>query len=1520
MKCSQNKVGKAAPAESRPGLGFFGKIILTCSCMVATLVLVMATVVGYAYYSKKEVYNGFLGMEIELLFEQFDDATLAEYQAYLKASDSTVTDTESTEWGTRMNPYIISNAKHLFNLSELQRLGYFHNNFIADNYDETGAYTRGGNPSMPYFLVCDPRSGKPVAVDGTDSPAITSIGTGEYPFIGSVKGAFVVGEYNGQVITADKVVYGTPTAEQTAAGMVAEADITRYACSIGNTGHSSDTSALYNVTVNSDTSSLDCGLFGAISYLGTEPEPGTDGSVQQFAGAGSEMSDLLLYDVQVQITDATWDEKLIAFFEKHLFNFTDAPDPDKTFHEDHHVGIAIGHIAYSKLERISVFYSSEQMVAIDLADASTNGKTGNAANYSSAAGILGFIDNINPVYANGMLTAGSGVSNDDLGLSDAGGGGMLSGTEKGYVIAQRIYETYNLNADGNTSPFTRPEGSLEGSRYLVELYGNVPATNDDGTVKTDEQGKTVYELRRLCSESDGKYYFYDGVFTFALSKTPAGGTVPTDSIVPTWWEWRNVKNENGENVLDEDGNPIREAVASEQADQFSIGVDDASQWIVNTSKGNKAVVAYVKRVESNNELKIAIDDGKKLFIMQEDGNLVDLFAMTLFSGSQANENATDIENKFFTGGTALKFGDATFIDSLVQSYNGGEWGLPEDMTSEYIGVDAAVNRTELLTAALGDGSLKAINVGITTDTGSVDIAKLRAEYKIEANVLNSYTFYVTDTDQLVTLNAGKFEDYYDYDDSGYDGYFYYTVEPRQTLFWTTDYYHYFWQPLDPSLPTVRLTGENGSTSAPDSYLRGMTETVDNQTQNVTWEGERVYQTRSGTSYTGVVVNINESEFYSGSSANAQGVNLTKPSGTMFNYFYKDVGSTAWKYSDGTTMTGGTFDETETQLASGLKEYSYTSGNQTYIGVQLDRYPNYTLSGYNEKDTTADKSNTNFLRMFNLHYSRLWFNFGNHYVMWAGRNGDVAASLFAHDFLGNITPEIVGSSTAATIRFDNGYCYIQYNVGNTVNYLSTDGTKFNAAPNTGATTKLSIYTVEGTQDMNYGRVTFDPAPQVDAEGNIVKDADGNPVSTGQTFSADTHVLYAGTSQGTTADNDTYTVVDIADLGWGNKEGAPLTAADLQKKFHMQDGIEFGISINLFGNNYNSDGLLRAPVGSKGDQANIPQSCIAFMMNEENPENEIRVIVAVPVSEFYYGEKSGENDTTTDAYKPGDYQTYFNMWKLGEASSGFLQTFNPTNTADRFLLPSSHPYEPGVVPVNRLGEDGTANAAYGVGTEYIYAKMQARDENGAALFDENGAPAGEDTTYRCYLNGDRVLVAYTFKAPDSGIYVLGAVGYKNDDTSVSVPMEIVYFSADGVASPGRDGSGGSRMGTVDFVYANEANTDIVTVKDVTGDSSENNGAVTEDYNAYYPSYVLLRFDNKLQKDGAFVSINNEKIVIRRWVATAADAAANGIRSTMTYTISYGGASEGEPAETASKYVKVNATGNYHDVLDGTYNKKE
>jgi hypothetical protein len=141
-------------------------------------------------------------MNLSLLFDKIDPEKVS-VNTDLGILESEAGDTHtnylydsSKEWGTPQNPYIISELRHLQNLSVLQNIGYFDQLYISKNYENgvykgTGTVSAPGEPIMPYFLICKP-DGRTTTIDG-NGITIKPIGTDTLPFIGYVGGAFAPG-------------------------------------------------------------------------------------------------------------------------------------------------------------------------------------------------------------------------------------------------------------------------------------------------------------------------------------------------------------------------------------------------------------------------------------------------------------------------------------------------------------------------------------------------------------------------------------------------------------------------------------------------------------------------------------------------------------------------------------------------------------------------------------------------------------------------------------------------------------------------------------------------------------------------------------------------------------------------------------------------------------------------------------------------------------------------------------------------------------------------------------------------------------------------------------------------------------------------------------------------------------------------------------------------------------------------------------------------------------------------------
>lgn len=424
-------------------------LILTLVCILSVI-----TSLSYAYFSSDLIINGYANLKIELLFDKFDDQALTEYQSQFKNLKE-----GDLEWGHKGNPYVISQERHVSNLSILQNIGYFYNNFISNNYNGStlvGNSNYNDGYDVPYFVIANP-NGSPTVID-TSKRTIKPVGTEEYPFIGSITG----------------VTSSTSTTSYVIDGKV----------------KTSKTSGIHGVKVQTPKSTLDYGFFGHVSYLGDE-----DLENGAFYGYVSTISNILFSDVQIIAKTTLWEEikdaLLSHFFYKNTGSgIADAKDPEET----HHIGIAVGHAEYVKMSAISIYYSSDSVEAINLTD---RGRTNEDKpfNYVSSTGYIGFMYNLNPSFnEQGQIIVGSGIDSSEISYGYQGGGGLNSGILPGYIRADQMYKIYSFSAKDATQIEKLEEDPL----YVL--------------MATDENGVPLATLG-----TNNNYYFTDGVFTFALS-------------------------------------------------------------------------------------------------------------------------------------------------------------------------------------------------------------------------------------------------------------------------------------------------------------------------------------------------------------------------------------------------------------------------------------------------------------------------------------------------------------------------------------------------------------------------------------------------------------------------------------------------------------------------------------------------------------------------------------------------------------------------------------------------------------------------------------------------------------------------------------------------------------------------------------------------------------------------------------------------------------------------------------------
>lgn len=1251
-------------------------------------------------------------------------------------------------WGSAQNPYVISETRHLQNLSALQSVGYFDMLYIGDNFAD-GEYQEG-SASIPYFVICN-TDGTPVTIDGSGlEDPIKPIGSAEHPFIGVIGGAFV----NTKTETNDN----TTTTVQLTTNVA---------------GKTSSVSTVHGFKIQTNTNQTDVGLFGYVGYLGTEPAEATSSST--FPGVVSVLQNLLLSDVQVTVKNPTLpeivSELLGHVFNNHRFTYTGTKDdsgnpittPTVPPHENHHIGIVAGHVSYAHAEYISVYYSDDDKCAIDLLHTNTA-----KMNYHSSTGIVGFMHNMNATVTNHAtdttpghcLISYGGISSSGVNITPdtpGAGGGKEIGLGRGYVVAKTLYEgchyiqanqglvdrIWKYTVGGNVYYGPMFYATTSNGTTTYKSQNNTDVTIADGVATDAGTGKSysVYAIRTAGGTDSYTYTLYNGA-TGVGSFTP--NTTTNVELPMSVWEYVLTK------PLDEDGNPI----------------EDQGQW------------TWVSAV---------------LLEQKTDGSYI--LTDTLYKNNYpvtVNGTTATINGATYADGTAVTIQKVFFKRS--------------------------------------DGTYS------TTATGDA----VTPEFFREKSLLIADAKTMLGTDLCITseYSTGKYF---------YDGVFTFALS----------------NPLD----TIESTWEN---ETPDQVTIGPN--VDNQWKDAPYDG-----------YYGVVAYIRpllEEDFKEIAQNNAtliaQGDEPT-PIFVGYHSDYSDKGEGVpdWteetlrlmKLEEGPTDAGAILSNNFYSTTSNTKSFFSEDDRQEVIQLMGDIVGgdddvSMTVS-YNPNNLSISQLRQEVLeqnvQLLDLESATNVQTLMNDYLItpvavdngytFSKKGTNIYLSILKKDAILDYYSIWAGSAppppssgafgvtqnfywnTTANVSYQSGAFNVSYTYDSRTYWVQYSSENDDFRGNT-SSSNLFFYTIEAMMTVKSGQLVYVPTEDVAANQQF-------------TFNADEYVLWPnailkndGTYNGTyngfdeiqkgvvSADRinttnatatktdggvyDTYKLLSLAELyqqdsGWQDGYGHGLSNLNLRKKFAMQEAVDFSLSLNIpwfgIGNIQTNDKSVIAPIGEGGATANIPTGSIAFRINETTAKgSSIYVIVSVPVSHFYDGSSPESLNTQMDYY--------LGLWQTQDIDddSFSYNTFSQTSAVQKFELPRSRPY----------GLDSTA-----ANSDYILV--------------EHGG-----TTYRCYLNGERVLVAYCFTVMEAGTYILGtAIGdsgffntYKYD-----YPMEIVYCAADGTASEGRDGTSGSVFGALDYVYDN--NGTIVHVQDY---ATAPETTPETKYNYYYNSHIITYTDNE------------------------------------------------------------------------------
>lgn len=1325
-----------------------------------------------------------------------DTATNETY--YLQYRDGATLKTpynSKAPWGSAQNPYVISESRHLQNLSALQSVGYFDLLYLGNNFDANGNYIPG-SASIPYFLICTDSakyaedgqtviagSGTPITISGDQLEAIKPIGSAEHPFIGVIGGAFAAGE--------------TTVA-----------------------GKTSSVSAINGFKIQTNTNQTDVGLFGYVGYLGVEPSDATAGT--KFFGVASSIQNILLSDVQVVVKNPTIAEIASSLlghvFNNHRFSYTGAKDSSGNQiptsvppHENHHIGIFAGHISYAQAEYISVYYSSEDKCAIDLLHA-TSSRT---ENYHSSTGIVGFMHNMNSTVTNqvtsakpsghcqisygGITSSGVSVTPDTPGA----GGGDEIGIGRGYVVAKTLYEGYHY-ISGNQGLYDRiwkytvGEGDSKtvyyGPMFYEQANGSFVTQNgeavtiDANGVATYTAGGTaksfkIYSKRTAASATTYTYTLYDGTTSVVSFSPDATNNVELPQSV-----WQYVLQK----PVDESGTPI----------------EDQGQWT-----WNEAVLIVEKSTDS--------------YILKETryaknaaGNLVPVvneYPVALGAGTATITGATYSDGK--TGVTISNVILSRTVDNETKYfvYNTAttSWVEPEFFREKPLQL---VNATTSLGTALCIQSESSSNSKYFYD-GVFTFALSDPADTIESTWEN-------ETPDQIVIGPNSNDSWTETRRDGFYGLVAY-IKPIKSV---GDL-----ELAATSGKKIFIGSQSSSTTTTSLNMIMLPETnVDLTVSNML--GDDFFTAESTTK-----------DFYTTAESNAafQALNdyVSGVQDASVDFAYPDNLNAANSqalaqslYRDRNNLkilNLGLSTNTQELIADHAITVSVT-GTGEDATFQFSQ-------GNVELAVLRSEALTNIDWVVNLIGQKY------HYSLYSG--DDVPNNFSDKVFGVNVTYTFTRNTWAdVDINTTTGAATIKYvHTDGTERYVNYSNEKFNGTDGTSDTTTVYFYTIEAMSILESGQAVFAPisgkqefnADQYVLWPNAVMDQNGtyfndewnsttNSFST--TYVSATHNTNASTTgyhnaKDTVTDGSTsvtrdgvttkdlyrsYTLLSLSQLyasdnGWQDGYGTQLSNSNLRKKFTMERAIDFSLSLNIpwfgIGNLQTNSNSVMAPVGQGGASSNVPKGSVAFRINETTETgSNIYVIVSVPVSKVF------DSTTNTESlHTAADY--YLGLWKTQDIDADSLSynSFSQTTAVQKFELPRSRPYNP---------ESATA-----ANSDYI-------------LVEYGG------TTYRCYLNGDRVLVAYRFTVMEAGTYVLGtAIGQSSigNAYSYSYPMEIVYCAADGTASEGLDGTIGSVTGALDYVY--DYGGKIINVQDYAASVT----VPANDYNYYYNSRIITYTDN-------------------------------------------------------------------------------
>ena len=1373
-------------------------------------------------------------------------------------------------WGSPSNPYIISKMNHLQNLYVLQNAGYF------TVFTGSGDSRRKTEVDKPYFLVST-NLGEPVTIDGTDKN-FEYIGSENNPFVGYVGGAFKEGttEVAGKQ-SPQSAIYNV---EVKSDEDVIDIGLFGHVGYLGEEGE--DETFEGTVSVLRDLVLADVRIKVVEK---TAWEAIVDATRHLFSFSGYDANSRVPHEtnhigILAGHVEYGTVENISVYYSDDATNAIDVSmtkaDANGVYANFYSVSGILGYVHDMNSKEINGIIhkggSSNVEIEVPGGGVGSGGglETGEGRGYVTAEAIYNaYRDNgqivrckvnvvetnpdgstyTTPVYKYGLLIEAQNVNNPEnltFTLADGTEAKVRNvGTDAAPKFVARVSFTYrNFFGVEQTSETEWPEFIMHdisnNKYYYYEQSGGMGlSTVDEADVTTtgislqyaakykdDPEGFTRlctrYERQRIIfgEQATDRFYFYDGVFTFALSDA-------TDTVDTTW--------KNGE------------------TDTFYVGPDNASQWQSNTSQGNKAFVSYVKQITTNAQLRSAIDSGKKLFLAYEyqDGNGTQDFIVTLAGNSDYESNLVATDDTLLTNGTVLSRVDDATSQSIRQSIASGTTASPIAGVSNS---QLAANWGDYKLLNLGD--YKSIGSGMTSQQllaelkekyltdGAYAERTAEATYKDDqGNVFppNGNVVIPTTVGNEITENNLT---------HAWDGFIAFETGSSEyrAFYGYGCVLHLTYVKKDGTIITLRDTDTVYSW---DSRFEQPYEVKNGVTPAGTQYGVNVYSITIGDkTYKAPLLYLEGGKYYAGWSR-IESRKVITPSGdavigsdhtyystysTTHKYFTAVVGDygTTYKYLDSTVLSAAPVPVYE---GSATGEDA-TQKTVTIGGVAYNLYSDGVHEGIllNRREAGQDYifSSTHGGTKYTLRLLRRQYTTGRFSIACLDDSAATNRDLYRNTL--GVRPTLSNSTGATLIPVNDGTgrFYISYTVSGTTRYLAyapggSISSERSEACFRGVTdqtdyAKITIYSAEGYQDINYGYVTYEPT-----SGGEALDASEYVLMANQQYNANdpSTNAYKPTITNDTArhysTDPTYSVRNLEYLslsGWRNGSGNDLTATDLNRVFNLGSGvqdlvIEYTNAGEISGNL--NDRYVKAPIGSLGEEVIIPVGCVAFRVTTPGESHKVRALVAVPASEYYYNQSvAGERKNPGEVEYNQDY--YFCLWKYPEpeARGNNVNELNFTvnNCQAAVELPRSNPYAPGTKATDSDYYETISGCATSSDGSSVKKYITITDGG---------------TQKRAYLNGSVVLVACEFSVPEQGVYLIGS----------NKASRIVYFSVDSTANSGMDGTHTVKLGTIDFVYDNGS-----AILPVTAFDERDSTAIgyTRDYTTYYyPTMTLLYTDN-------------------------------------------------------------------------------